>query len=215
MTVPAAAALLALFAPAFQEEPAAPPVAGTVAETVAAATDGAEASWSVMLLGGERIGYVTQSSGETPGGDLAGRIKTAMTFKRFGQELRMVVDLATVEAKDGAIRSFELRTENPGSAPTTAVGTVEGATLTVRTTVNGAETVKEIELPDGAVGPGYIDRALEADPLEPGETREYPTFFAELGKAGVVAVAAGGRRRRSSCRPARPANCFPSRSRRT
>ena len=191
MPAPAVVALAALVPVTWQEDAPAPPA---VAAVVGEATRNAEASWSVMLLAGERIGYVKTSGGETAAGDVAGRMKTVMTFKRFGQELRMIVDLASVESPDGALRSFELLTENPGSAPATAVGTRDGDTLTIVTTVNGESTSRVVELATDAKGPAYIDRTLTEDPPEPGETREFATFFPELGKAGRVTMAAGAAR---------------------
>ena len=191
MPAPAVFALAALVPLAWQEDAPAPPA---VAAAVDEATRDVEASWSVMLLGGERIGYVRSSEGETPTGDLATRLKTAMTFKRFGQELRMTVDLASVESPDGDLQRFELLTENPGSAPTTAVGTRDGDTLTIVTTVNGKSTSREVALPADAKGPSFIDRTLTEDPPEPGETREFATFFPELGRAGRITIAAAGAR---------------------
>ena len=191
MPAPAVFALAALVPLAWQEDAPTPPA---VAAAVDEATRDAEASWSVMLLGGERIGYVKSSEGETPAGDLAARLKTAMMFKRFGQELRMTVDLASVESPAGELQSFELLTDNPGSAPTTAVGTREGDTLTIVTTVNGKSTSREVALPADAKGPSFIDRTLTEDPPEPGETREFATFFPELGRAGRITIAAAGAR---------------------
>ena len=113
-----------------------------------------------------------------------------MTFKRFGQELRMTVDLKSRENEDGDLQSFTLVTENPGAATTTAKGTREGDSLVVVTTVNGKDSTRTIKLPEGTKGPAYIQRILEDDPLEPGETRDYATFFPELAKVGTVTLAA-------------------------
>ena len=188
--MPAPALLLALapLLPGWQEDAAAPDAFEPAAVHLG---DAADASWSVMLLGGERIGYVKTQTAAPAGGLVASHVETAMTFQRFGQELRMLVDLATVETDDGALRSFELTTQNPGSAPTTALGSREGDTLTIVTTVNGEATTKTVDLPPGVKGPGFIDRALTEDPPAPGETREYPMFFPEVGRVGTLTVAAG------------------------
>ena len=184
------AALLAALSllPAWQDTPAVQFDAKPQAS--AGEVDGAGASWSVLLLGGERIGYVRSEEGEADG-LVTTDIRTAMTFKRFGQELRLTVDLRSRETAAGDLRSFTLLTENPGSAATTAAGTREGDVLTVRTTVNGKQSAREITLPPETKGPAYIERVLAEDPLAPGETRSFKTFFAELGKVGTVTLTAG------------------------
>ena len=113
MPAPAVFALAALVPLAWQEDAPAPPA---VAAAVDEATRDAEGELVRHAAGrrADRLRPVVR--GETPTGDLATRLKTAMTFKRFGQELRMTVDLASVESPDGDLQRFELLTENPGSA---------------------------------------------------------------------------------------------------
>ena len=168
--------------PTFADDP-------TFADEPAGAGD---ASWAVLLLDGARIGYVrgeTETLPDPPGGTRSASL-TAMSFKRFGQDLELSVDLVTEEAANGDLRSFRTVTANPGAETVVAEGTAENGVLTVVTTVNGAESTRTIDLPPGTKSPAYLDLALERKPPAPGETRTFAAFFPELLKAGMVTVVA-------------------------
>ena len=188
----AALAFLLPLAPlaAGQDAPAPPPAAAAEpAEKVAAA----ETSWALLALGDERVGTVRTSSEEVEtdaGPGTRSRSVTKMVLRRFGQELKIAVDLTADAGPDGSLRGFTLRTENPGAAPTTVVGTRDGDALTLATTVNGATSTRTVDLPPGLKTPAYVDELIRGG-LVPGEAASFTTYFPDLGKVGTVTVTRG------------------------
>ena len=186
------AALVPLFlvAPlaAAQDEPAPPTTAAAVEKEVVA-----ETAWALLALGDERVGTVRTSSKpvETDAGPgTRSRSVTKMVLRRFGQELKIAVDLTADAGPDGSLRGFTLRTENPGAAPTTVVGTRDGDALTLATTVNGATSTRTVDLPPDLKTPAYVDELIRGG-LEPGEPASFTTYFPDLGKVGTVTVTRG------------------------
>ena len=186
----AALALLLPLAPlAAAQDELAPPTTAAAEEKVAAA----ETSWALLALGDERVGTVRTSSEEVEtdaGPGTRSRSVTKMVLRRFGQELRISIDLTADAGPDGSLRGFTLRTENPGSAPTTVVGTRDGDELALVTTVNGVATTKFVELPPNLKTPAYVDELIRGG-LEPGESARFETFFPDLGQVGTVTVTRG------------------------
>ena len=72
--------------------------------------------WAVLLLDGTRIGYVKTVEEALPDGGTRSAVLNDMTFRRFGQELRIAVDTTTEEGPDGTLRAFRCVTQNPGAA---------------------------------------------------------------------------------------------------
>ncbi|QDT16888.1 transglutaminase-like domain-containing protein [Alienimonas californiensis] len=180
----AALGLPAQFAPA-QEESA--PVAPAGSELNPAG----ETAWSVLTLGGEKIGWTrttTAPLGDGPNAGTRTEQETSMEFQRFGQSIAMTVELETTESADGALRGFTLVTKNPGAAPTRAVGVREGDVLHLTTTVGGKESTRDVDLPADLKSPAYLDDVLTGDALTPGKPLSFKTYFPELGKVGTVTL---------------------------
>ena len=152
-----------------------------------------ETTWAVLLWGGDRIGWTRTAtaplSQDEGGGDgTRTDTETSMAFRRFGQKIAMSVELTTVENAAGELRSFTIVTKNPGSAETAATGVRDGDVLELTTTVNGAETVREIPLPPGLKSPSHLDTVLKDGSLDAGGPVSFQTFFPELGQVGTVTV---------------------------
>ncbi len=150
-------------------------------------------SWSVIYLAGQRIGYSHSTVGpvEQDGKSI---VKTSsvmnMTIKRFGQALVMKQSLDTDETPTGDLLRFRLEMANPPAAPQVTKGRVEGAQLFLTQEVNGKEKTTTQPWKPGVKSPAYQDRALKDNPLKPGETRSFESFFPEFAKIGTVTLKA-------------------------
>lgn len=148
-------------------------------------------SWSVLYMGGKRIGY-SRVLVETVDQDGVSVTKTSvmmnMTIKRFGQTLVMKQFLDTDETADGELRHFRSEMANPPATSTVTKGTVSGQELTVTTVVNGKEKTSTKPWKAGVKSPAYQDRLLKENPLKPGETRSFECFFPEFTKVGTVTL---------------------------
>ena len=194
-----AALLLAAFVlPArAQTDPAAPPAGTAPAEGVANAAlapDGvaAETTWATLLLGEDRIGWTRTSVaplGEGPRAGTRTDTETSMTFRRFGQEISLSVELTMEDGPDGAMRSYEMVTKNPGAAPSKSSGLVKGGTLSVTSEVNGRRSTREIAIPADLKSPSYADTLLTDGSLRPGGSVQFKTFLPDLERVATVTLA--------------------------
>ena len=148
-----------------------------------------EESWSVMYMGGKRIGY-SKVLVETVDHEGLPLIKTSvlvnMTIKRFNQTLVMKQYLDTEETADGQLRHFRSEMANPPAASTVTKGTVSGQELVLTSVVNGKEKITKKPWKAEVKSPAYQDRLLKENPLKPGESRSFECFFPEFTKVGTV-----------------------------
>lgn len=162
------------------------------AQTKTTATQ-AEDTWQVIYFGKQRIGY-SRTTTRTIERDrrkvIRTKSETNMTFKRFGQELKMQILLETEENKRGEMLSFVMEIRNPPADTTRTVGRIEGRQLLLKTTVAGGTTTKKMSWDPTVKSPAYQDRLLRDRPLKPGETRTFKTFLPEANKVATVKLKA-------------------------
>ncbi len=183
---------------AVQDDPVAPAGAGAPAAPLAG-ENAAATSWAVISLGGERIGWARSvatpldddPSGEGPEAGVRTEVETSMTFLRFGQAIKMSVELVAEADDDGDLQSYTLVQKNPGAAPTRTDAKRDGNVLILTSTVNGKETVRQVPLPPHVKGPAYAETLLADGSLTEGTPVTYAAFFPELEKAGATTLLKG------------------------
>lgn len=156
----------------------------------------AEEHWQVILIGDERVGYVRTRTEEQPAaGDKPQRLRTAtetkMTFKRFGQTLTIGVDLTTTETTDGRLLSYDYEMGTSPTNTTKSVGTIDGETLRIETTIAGATQTKSVPWDATVKSPAYQERLLRESRLKPGETKTFKSFIPEFNQVAEIRITAG------------------------
>lgn len=165
------------------------PVPG--ADEAAAPPTGQEEDWQVILMQGQRIGYMYSRMWET---QHAGQKRlwteaiTRMSIRRFGGALSMTIRQVTQEDDRGNLLSFDYENENPPISNTQISGRVEGDTLHLETTAAGQTTASTQEWDADVKSPVYQDRLLEENPVQPGQTRSFKTFDPQFLKVGTVTI---------------------------
>ncbi len=159
----------------------------------AVADDAPEEVWQVFRLSGQRIGYgrTTEHTIEEDGRSLlvTESVQT-LSIKRFGQVLVMETEQSFVETEDGLLVRFGYVMDNPPNSHSETVGVVEGDQIRVTTTVLGESSEVILEDMEGVRSPIALDRSLEDDPLEKGETRSELVFFPEFNQSVELTVTA-------------------------
>lgn len=150
--------------------------------------------WSIIMLGEDRVGYSRVRV--TPYSEGRQRLtrsteETRLTLKRFGQVIKMVTKLQTIESENGTLKSFELQTINPPAESTNSTGVVENNRLRMTTLINGKEQTKNINWDSTAKAPGWQDRTFRDKPLKPGERRNLRLYIPAFAKVSNVQVIAG------------------------
>ncbi len=154
-----------------------------------------EEHWQVILIGGERVGYVRTRTETLPGDKktperIRTNTETKMKLKRFGQELSLGVDLVTTETIDGNLQSYEFEMSTSPTSTTKTVGTIDGKNLKTNTTIAGIEQAKTIPWDDTVKSPAYQERLLRENPIKPGESKTFRMFVPELNTITDVTIAA-------------------------
>ena len=151
--------------------------------------------WQLVLIGEDRIGYVRSRTAPLPteaGGPetLRTDTETKMTFKRFGQELALGVNLATTETRDGHLLTYEYEMNNAPTGAIKSVGTVKGDKLVIDTTVAGVTQSKTVAWDDSVKSPAYQERLLREEGLKPGETKSFKSFIPEFNQVSDIRITA-------------------------
>eukprot|EP00456_Euglypha_rotunda_P057445 TRINITY_DN474_c0_g1_i3.p1 TRINITY_DN474_c0_g1~~TRINITY_DN474_c0_g1_i3.p1 ORF type:complete len:504 (-),score=133.30 TRINITY_DN474_c0_g1_i3:868-2379(-) len=152
-----------------------------------------EETWMVVVLGGQRIGYI-YSLIETVNQDGKQIIRTSnqtsMTIKRFGQSLVMKQTMATEETPDGDMLKFTYESANPPAASSLTTGIIEGDQLKIQSTVNGKTKETKQAWRKEVKSPTFQDRAMQKSPLKPGETRSFEAFMPDFNKVATIKLKA-------------------------
>ncbi len=152
-----------------------------------------EDEWNVMYMGKTRIGYIRSSSRTlTRDGQKLIRSETeALTqIKRFGQELKMKMSVATEETQDGQLLTVESINDNPPTSYTKMTGQVVGDKLELQIANGGKLSKKTLTWEKENKSPAYQDRMLQEEPLKPGEKRQFKTFAPEMNLISTVTLTA-------------------------
>jgi hypothetical protein len=167
----------------------------TIAADSPAKIPAREESWTVMLLGGQRIGH-SQSIVETVEQNGQTIVKTTtvveMNIKRVDQPLVLKQNLNTEETLSGDLLRFRWEMANPPAAVKVTTGKVEGQRLSLTQEMNGKGKTTSQPWVAGVKSSVYQDRALKDNPLKPGETRSFDIFNPELAKIDKVTLKGHG-----------------------
>ncbi len=172
-----------------------PSQANAFAETKPSDSDD---SWQVIFIGGQRIGYArtTTRTVKKDGKAIVVTLnETHMTFKRFGQELKVQMNLRTEENQDGEMLRFVSETKNPPADTVKTIGTVQQNRLYLEIVIAGRSQKTSIPWDRDVKAPGYEDRLLRNPPLKPGDKRKFKSFIPELNKITDVSIVAVDMRR--------------------
>ncbi|HUG93962.1 MAG TPA: hypothetical protein VML55_24240, partial [Planctomycetaceae bacterium] len=163
----------------------------------AAGRDGSTDTWQVIYIGEQRIGYAhtTVRTIQRDGRPLVRtRNETKMQIKRFGQSLKVETLLETEETPDGGLLGFTMEMKNPPAGTSRTVGRLDGDQLVLEKTDAGRTSKKSLPWDRDVKSPAWQERALKADPLQPGQSRSFKTFMPEFNAVASVRIAADDQR---------------------
>ncbi len=166
------------------------------AKTPAASTpDAVEEHWQVITIGDDRIGYARTRESTLPAADgqpdrLRIDTETHMAFKRFGQEIKLGVNLSTTETADGDLLAYDFEMTNQPAGSMRSVGRVTGDKLVVESTVAGRSDTATVPWDRSAKSPAYQERILRGKGLKPGESLTFKAFLPELNQTTDVRISA-------------------------
>lgn len=149
--------------------------------------------WNVIYMGTTRIGY-SRSSTRTIKRDgrelIRSESESTMLIKRFGQELKMKLTIATEETREGELLAVEFINDNPPASHTKTTGKVVGDKLELLTENAGKTSKKSLAWDKENKSPAYQDRMLQEQPLKPSEKRQFKVFMPEMNQIATVTITA-------------------------
>ena len=171
-------------------EPALVPAVFAQGKPAVSPAENAE-EWSVMYMGKTRVGYARSNTLNVmrDGRELIrSESDTTMLIKRFGQELKMKLTLATEETLEGELVSVEFKNENPPASYTRTTGKVIGDKLELE--IENAKKVskKSIAWDKANKSPAYQDRLLREKPVKTGEKQQFKVFLPEMNQVATVTI---------------------------
>lgn len=165
----------------------------TEAKQVAKDSKSDNEDWNVIYMGKTRVGYSRSTSHTIKRGDqevIRSENESTMLIKRFGQELKMKLTIASEETTDGQLLTVEFINENPPGTFAKTFGKVVGDQLEL-TLENGKKiTKKSLAWDKDNKSPAYQDRMLQENPLKTDETREFKQFMPEMNKVATIKMTA-------------------------
>lgn len=155
-------------------------------------------SWQVIYVGDQRIGYsrtTTRTDKKDGKTVVISENETHMTIKRFGQELKMQINMRTEENKDGDMLRFVFEMKNPPAGTVQTIGTVQQDELILETVIAGKRKKTKMPWDRDVKAPAFQDRLLRNPPLKPGDKRKFKTFVPQFNKVTDVSIVAEDMRR--------------------
>lgn len=140
-------------------------------------SDADSESWVKIEIGGQPVGYEF-SRQRTENLKTVTESTSLVRINRFGQSFEMKTVLNVVETND-KLTSFRLEQHTPGQPTQVSRGKRRGNEMEVTTTSNGRETTRSISIPSDVLSPTAVDRYLDEDPPEKGESVELKVFSVE------------------------------------
>lgn len=170
------------------------PVTGPLFAQAKVAADPKTASteeWNVIYMGKTRVGYSRANTlnVKRDGRELIrSESDTTMLIKRFGQELKMKLTLATEETPEGELVSVEFKNENPPASFTRTTGKVVGDKLELEIENAKKITKKSLAWDKENKSPAYQDRLLRERPLKAGDKQEFKVFLPEMNQVATITI---------------------------
>ena len=145
--------------------------------------DDVEESWSVIYMSGQRVGYgrstVRKEQRDRQTIYLATH-EEHMTMRRFGEDIKIIARTKTEETADGHLLRYTFDMENPPAQSTRSVGTIDGTSLKIETTIAGRTSERVLKWNDSIRSPMYQERMQREQPLKPGDSRSLRIFSPEV-----------------------------------
>jgi hypothetical protein len=146
-----------------------------------------EETWEILEIDGVKVGYGrTSVHRETLDGEELLRMEgvTKMALKRAGQEVRMAIELSSLETPDGKLLEFDMQmSQGPLVMKTT--GRVEGDQLKLQLNAQGKTTSSSIPWSDAYGGLQAVELSLSGEPMQPGEKRTIEAFEPGVNQIGT------------------------------
>lgn len=152
-----------------------------------------EESWAVIYMSGQRVGFGRSSVRKVERDRQTVYLcahEEHITMRRFGQQIKMISRTKTEETEDGHLLNYTFEMENPPAQSTRSVGTIEGASLKIESTIAGRTSTRNLKWNDSILSPMYQDRLLREQPLKPGESRSLRVFMPELANIADIRLQA-------------------------
>lgn len=153
--------------------------------------DQADDEWSVIYMGKIRMGS-TRSNFKNIIRDgkklIRSESQSMMVIKRFGQELKMNITIASEETPEGDLVGLEFHNDNPPNSFSKTTGKVVGNELQLVIDSAGKQSKKTVKWDPENRSPAYQDRMLRDNPLKPGESREFKMFVPEMNQIATVTL---------------------------
>lgn len=151
--------------------------------------------WAVVHVGGKRVGYARTRRYRDASRDVVHTDEQIhLTFRRFGQAVRLVLSTHTEEDATGDLRAFRFEQANPPARPSVIEGRREKGRLVIESHQAGRTRVRFIDWQAGIKTSGFIDEQLERHPPEQGRTRRWLQFAPELQKVVTITAVRRGER---------------------
>jgi transglutaminase-like putative cysteine protease len=151
-------------------------------------------SWNSVFIAGAKVGslHTAVEPFKDRGRDrVRVRVDLVLSFKRLDATVTIRMRQSTVEMRDGAVESLDVRTLASGQE-LHAFGaakngqmflTIEGTSQPQQTTLSWGPEVR---------GPYAVEQSLTRMPIKPGEKRELKMFLSDINKVGDITLTARG-----------------------
>jgi hypothetical protein len=150
----------------------------------------AEEFWDAVFIAGARVGSIhsTVEPFKDRGRDrVRVQVDLSLTFNRLGAVAKIQMRQSTIETRDGAVESLDVRTL-AGGQPLQVHGAVKDGQMILNTV--GAGEPKTLAWGPEIRGPLGVDQSLARQPMKPGEERTLKMFLTDLNAIGDFRLAA-------------------------
>ncbi len=154
----------------------------------------AEESWSSVSIAGAKVGSIhsTVEPFKDRGRDrVRVQVDLSLSFKRLDATVTTRMRQATVETRDGAVESLDVRTL-AGGQELHIFGTAKNGQMFL--TIEGTSQPQQMTLAWGPEvrGPYAVEQSLAHTPIKPGEKRDLKMFLSDLNKVCDITLTAKG-----------------------
>jgi transglutaminase-like putative cysteine protease len=153
-------------------------------------------SWDSVFIAGARVGslHSTVEPFKDRGRDrLRVRVDLSLQFKRIDADVTTRMRSTTIETRDGAVESLDIRILASGQELHVFGAPMDGRlTLTIEGT--GQRQQKVLDWGPEVRGPYAVEQSLARQPIQPGEQRALKMFLTDLNRVGDITLTAAQER---------------------
>jgi transglutaminase-like putative cysteine protease len=151
-------------------------------------------SWDAVSIAGARVGSVhaVVEPVKDRGRDrLRVRVEMALTFKRLDATVTVRMRCESIETRDGAVESLEVRTLT-GNQEFRVSGAVRNGRmpLTIERVGQGRREQQSLAWGPDVRGPYGVEQSLARAPIRPGEARTLKMFLTDVNRVGEITLTA-------------------------